>query len=258
MTRDADVQLNQVRLSPASGVVRLAAAPAAESLTAPHAVDGGGPVLDHVNVHLLFWGRAWSSGADPSAEAVAGAVQRLLAGPYLSGLRQYRGIGSGALHGTTMVTGDDPPGRFTDHDVAHMVCREIHARRAPEPDEVSQVLYCVVMPPGVGFEHPDTIGEHSWFTFAGFDLPFDVDLDRAHHAWVTNDGTLDGITRIFSHELVESCTDPEGSAWQLPGACQQDGWCEIGDICGDTGVVDGVVVQSYWSQADGACIMPGA
>ena len=35
-------------------------------------------------------------------------------------------------------------------------------------------------------------------------------------------------------------------------------WCEIGDICeGNTDVVNGVVVQAYWSESDNACVVPG-
>ena len=57
--------------------------------------------------------------------------------------------------------------------------------------------------------------------------------------------------------MVESCTDPEGTAiLGVAGTCSQSGWCEIGDVCSSTGVVDGVKVQSYWSQKDKACIVP--
>ena len=38
------------------------------------------------------------------------------------------------------------------------------------------------------------------------------------------------------------------------GTCSGEGWCEIGDVCeGIGGIVNGVSVQSYWSQQDMAC-----
>ena len=64
------------------------------------------------------------------------------------------------------------------------------------------------------------------------------------------------MTWVFSHELVESVTDPEGSAITGTG-CNQGGWCEIGDVCtANTAVINGVTVQRYWSQVDGQCVVP--
>ena len=60
---------------------------------------------------------------------------------------------------------------------------------------------------------------------------------------VTNDNTLEGITRIFSHELVEAVTDPEGN--DIVGYCRNmfsSGMCEIADVCqGQYGNLGGVV-----------------
>jgi hypothetical protein len=76
--------------------------------------------------------------------------------------------------------------------------------------------------------------------------------------WVRNDGALNNntsIPRIFSHELVEACTDPEGDAWQI-NPVNSTNWNEIGDACSSTTVLNGVLVQSYWSQFDHACVIP--
>jgi len=101
------------------------------------------------------------------------------------------------------------------------------------------------MPTGVS-SGGSFVGEHTFFNFSG---------TNCHFGWVTNSGTLNGITPIFSHELVESVTDPEGSAiLGDPGSCNQGGWCEIGDVCtGNNVTINGVLVQRYWSQADGTC-----
>src|SRR5439155_21611774 len=144
---------------------------------------------------------------------------------------------------------------FTDANVANLITSCIEAGQLPEPDDDNMILYCVIMPVGVNNTNSGFVGEHSFFTYSDYDFPFDFDNDNAHFAWVTNNGTLNSVTRIFSHELVESATDPEGSAiLGTAGTCSQSGWCEIGDVCSTTAVLDGVTVQSYWSQGDGACI----
>jgi hypothetical protein len=74
---------------------------------------------------------------------------------------------------------------------------------------------------------------------------------------------IDGVfhpTQIFSHELVESCTDPEGDGiLGNPGTCSfdDDSWCEIGDVCeGIFETVNGVSVQAYWSEEARKCVIP--
>jgi hypothetical protein len=104
------------------------------------------------------------------------------------------------------------------------------------------------MPTGVNSSNTSFIGEHTYYTRSG---------QRIHFAWVTNAGNLSSLTRIISHELVESATDPEGSAFLgVAGTCSQGGWCEIGDVCSSTSTLDGVTVQSYWSNQAGACVVP--
>ena len=220
-------------------------------------VDNGGPVLQNIHVHLIFWGSAWAGSTTPSAAAVTNAVSSILSGPYMSGLSQYRGIGNGVLKGTTLATGSNPPNPFSNNDVTTLISDCIEAGALPEPDDDGLLFYCVIMPPGVNTNQAGVIGEHSYFWYTDYDFPFDFDNDKAHYAWVMNNGTLDFVTTVFSHELVETATDPEGSAiLGAAGTCSGTGWCEIGDVCSSTGVVDGVTVQSYWSQRDGACIVP--
>ncbi len=248
-----------VRLAPGAGRVTSGANAADAGASGTAFRDHGGLVFDRMQVHLVFWGSAWSAGASPSADQVVEAVTQLLVSGYASGLQQYRGIGGPALQGTTVAAASDPQAVFTSHDVSELLSGLISDGTVPEPDEVAQLLYCVILPPGVACQESSLIGEHAYFLYVGFDPPFDVDAGKAYYAWVTNDGSLDGITTILSHELVESATDPEGSAvLGDPGVCSAAGWCEIGDVCeGVTGSVDGVAVQAYWSQEAGACVIPG-
>src|SRR5207245_8634753 len=133
-------------------------------------------------------------------------VTNILARPYMNGLSQY-GVGNGTLRGAFIVTSPDPPNTFSDDNVHQLISDLIDQGTLPEPDDNGgQNLNCVFMPPGVIFNSSSTVGEHTYDT----DYDFPGDYDKAWFAWVTNDGSLtnyNSIPRIFSHELVEACTD---------------------------------------------------
>ena len=70
-------------------------------------------------------------------------------------------------------------------------------------------------------------------------------------------GNLNVITKVFSHELVESISDPEPDtpAWTLQRSL--NGGVEIGDACNNTGDFwNGLLLQAYWSQQYRACALP--
>ncbi len=214
-------------------------------------VDSGGLVLTHVNVYLVYWGSAWAQNPTPSADNITRSVASIMAGPYMSALAQYRNVGSGILYGKMLVTTSDPPKTFSSDDVSNFLKDLINMETVPGPNDVDQLLYCVIMPVGVSSDQSNVIGEH-------FSPGEDI-----LSAWVMNDGTLDSVTTLFSHELVEACTNPNGDGYQLdaPGQCSASpiNWCEIGDICeGIRDDVNGVIVQEYWSASDSACIAPGS
>lgn len=215
-------------------------------------VDNGGAVLQVVQVQLVFWGNAWTSttpAPNPSAAQITAAVDTMLRGPYLLGLAQYRGIGRGFLRGAATIASSNPPAAFTDAQVAAFVTGQITAGALPALDVDNQTLYVVVMPRGTSSSNASFIGEHTFTT--------DASGRRVRYAWITNSGALSSITRIISHEIVEACTDPEGSGFTgVAGTCSQTGWCEIGDICSTTSVLDGVTVQTYWSDQAAACVVP--
>jgi hypothetical protein len=211
-----------------------------------------------VRVYLIFWGSAWSGNPTPSATSITAAVSAILTGNYLMLMGQYRGVGDGALLGAVLSTVSSPNNNFSNTDVANQVIGLINGGVAPKPVANSQVLYVVVMPKGVGSNQPNVIGEHFMFTFTD---PSNGQQTSSPIAWVTNDGTLDGVTTIFSHELAEACTDPAGQSIQFnaPGICMANpnSWCEVGDLCnGLRGQIDGITVQQEWSELAGACMVP--
>jgi hypothetical protein len=213
-------------------------------------LDHHGPVLRAVQLQLIYWGSAWTATGvlNPSPEQITTAMRTVLAGPYLSGLAQYRGIGAGLVRGSRRITASDPPDRFTYKDVTSFLDAQLDAGSAPAPDPDNQTLYVVVMPTGIHSNKAGLAGEHNYYIRHG---------QRIHFVWTADSASLASATRIMSHELVESATDPEGSAiLGVPGTCSPGGWCEIADICPASGVLDGVTVESYWSNLAGGCVVP--
>ena len=215
--------------------------------------NDGGAIISHVSLQLLFWGSAWNSNPAPSIGSFINAVNGILQSPYLSGLGQY-GVASSSIKGAWIVTGRDPKNPFSDGDVHSIISDLIDQGSFPEPDDPGgQNLYMFILPANVRSNDTEHTGKHMFDR--DYDFPFDV--DRTWFGWVTHDGTLDSLTPIFSHELVEAATDPEGDGVQVN---PRDGsrWHEIGDVCCSNARVDNILVQSYWSDRDGACIVPTA
>ncbi len=217
--------------------------------------DHGGTVLTNVQVQLIFWGREWDSNPPPSptVSEITKAIATILSSSYMSELSQYRSISSGSLLESKVVTTSEPPNSFKNHDVAHMVQGLIDTGTVVSPLSNNQILYFVIMPINAKSDK-SFVGEHTFFKYKN---KKNSQSANVHFAWVTNNGQLDFITTVFSHELVESCTDPEGTAFLgTAGTCSQSGWCEIADVCTNTGKVNGVTVQSYWSQRSSTCVIP--
>jgi hypothetical protein len=213
--------------------------------------DSGGAVIEIGKLQLIFWGSAWNSNPPPSPTSgqVTGAVETILHGSYMTGLAEYRQIGRAYLAGSYVITSSNPPNPFTDSDVGNFITTQINNGVLPGHDFANQNLYLVIMPKGVNNQNSGFIGEHTYYT--------DGSGNRVHFGWITNNGDINSVTSVFSHELVESCTDPEGSAiLGVAGTCSQGGWCEIGDVCYVNSVLDGVTVQKYYSNADSGCIAP--
>jgi hypothetical protein len=141
--------------------------------------------------------------------------------------------------------------------------------RLPEPDDDGPNVYAVFMPVNSAFAGDPRIeavplppgsvsavnGANAYVIWNDLDIG-DVDNDPAHFLWVGNDGTIDFITTVLSHELAEIATDPNGGDGIRLAGCM-GGSCQIGDVCQSwCDYVRGVKVQAYWSQLDRDCVLP--
>jgi hypothetical protein len=212
------------------------------------ASNGGGAIGTGLPVQLIFWGPAWNAPAtNPSASTIISAIQTILGGGWMSGLRQY-GVRRCTFGGSMIVT-NPPPATYDDDDIETLVWSLIDEGTFPEPDEPGgRNIYVVFMPPGTTYGPGGIRGKH----LVASDFDFPADVDKAWVAFVLTN-SLDQITSTFCHELAETCTDPESDAWTVTGDQ------EIGDVCNFVDQkVGGVNYESYWSAADNACLLPTA
>jgi hypothetical protein len=252
-------QLRKLAAGAATALAVVVSAGPLLAASAPEPPSGSGRFLDHhglvlpaAQLYLIYWGSAWNrtSLPSPTADQITTATRVMMASSYMNGLAQYRGIGHGAVRESAVITSSEPPAGFTKEHVANFLATQIAAGALPGPEPANQTLYAVVMPTGIHSGEADLGGEHSYHTHRGQRIPF---------FWTADSGSLATATAIISHELVESVTDPEGSAFLgVAGTCTQDGWCEIADVCSATSVLDGVTVRSYWSNQAAACVIPMA
>src|SRR5450432_518872 len=226
--------------------------------TVTNTKDNGGLILTSVEVAAVFWGKYWSNTSpapSPTPDTYYQAFTGITTGPYLTGLRQYRGAGPGTMLGKFINDSSDPPNGYGDSDVANMLTKFLDDNPSvPAPATGRQRFYAVVTPPGL--DDSEALGKHINFTYKGV---------KAYYCWVNSIGGLtdsssDGVVNTFSHELAEACTDPDGgSGITVDGTGVSND--EIGDTCNNEFAIvemNGVHcnVQCYWSAADKACIMP--
>ena len=227
--------------------------------------DNGGRVLTDVEVILVFWGSFWSAtpAPSPSRDQYEQAIRGIVTGPYMSGLNQYRGVGQGTVVYTEIFDGTSPANGYTDADVVAMLTRRFADNAAmPQPAAGHNRFYAVIAPQGVSNSLTQFAGQHQSLTYNGH---------TAYYAWVDNTGSLTGhncVTKVFSHEFVEACTNPDVDTSNnsiLVQGTQSNGTAvtndEIGDTCNDqfaTVDMNGITcsVQSYWSKSANACVLP--
>jgi len=236
----------------------------APDYTVTSTTDGGGQVLTDVEVILCFWGSFWSKtpAPTPSSDTYKTAIQGILTGPYMGGLRQYRGVGQGTLIYSEINDSTDPKNNYTDADVVKMLKDRLDNTSMPAPTAGHNRFYAVILPTSINNSLSQFAGQHQSFTYNGV---------TGYYAWVDNSGSLTGhncVTKVFSHELVEACTNPNVDTSNdsiLVNGTKSDGSAvtndEIGDTCNNeftTVDMNGVQcsVQSYWSKADNTCILP--
>ena len=215
------------------------------------------PVLAHANVRLIFWGTGWNSGGGPALRGqVQAAVDSIDASTYFyspnpgADLSQYRtGISAPVRVASFTTTYNTPGATFTNDDVWHMLQHEYGMTH--------NFYYYVVPDPNSTPVGCGCTAEHTYWWQGS-----DTDANREYYGFSRNLATpsLDDLTTLYSHEMAESITDPDGGATQILPRPIPDpgGWWEIsdGEAQGYKYRLNGYLVQSYWSRADGKFTVP--
>ncbi len=147
------------------------------------------------------------------------------------------------------------------------------ANKLPKPDD--DTIYMMYFPSGVDptdgsgpscINNGNYCAYHASYTDAGGQLVrYGVmpDMEAGSCAMGCGPPGFDSFTDVSSHELIEAVTDPDnGTGWYDVGVGANDpnNCGEIGDICatggtGETGTVNGYVVQKEWSNKNNGCIV---
>jgi hypothetical protein len=194
--------------------------------------DGGAVVVDP-RCAVLFYGSAWNT------DTVSPDAYTLLKG---------FGVGSGAvLTGESRIIANDPPNPFSPDDGADVVSSAIDGYFSKLDPREQPNMYSVILPPGVAFRSDEAA-----------DSGYHTNTDGNYYAVVLN-GSIDQMTNTFTHEFVETATDPNGDGWQVNP--RSDGpWNEICDICESAPItyIGGVAVAAYFASYVGgqACLIP--
>ena len=249
-------------------------------------VTGGGMVrTDDVPVYLIFAGGSTGQfGYDGTVTVpqIVDAVQKILSSPYLSRLAQYGVTTQAHFSGGYISDASLPPlfpflGGFLDTSIASYISDSLQesAGVLPEPNDTPDPgVYFVFTPTGDKWYSADGKPEGTgWHSYGALN-----DGENASFGVITSnrsnlDNSLDNISETFSHELVETLSNPQASltagvvvtptpayeAYQETLSIQPDPGTELCDNEARyyAGYENGVAVQSYWSKADLAYIVTG-
>ena len=232
--------------------------------------DGGGQKLANVTLVPIFWGPYWNQ--------TAGVLNRfnefndalnLSESPYFSGLQQYVGgtphvsvASTFYTNSSTAPTTGTPESTLTS-EVFGIVGSGIAGGQFPAPPSFggSTPIYVVVTPPGAVNDYPASNGKPAG-TASGWNKNIPnvlyppssgAPFGNAHVIWeegyTTDD---DAFTATLGHETLERMTDP----YDPTGVTIGPGQLGDGNARFMNYRVNGVLVQSYWSQANSAYIIP--
>jgi hypothetical protein len=213
----------------------------------------GGAIVGTARLVLLFWGEFWQTATNPSVADIHQAADEILNSPYLREMTQYGFLGL-SLDPPTIVLRPGPAfPTYSSSSVRDMVWALIDDDVFPEPqDDNGRIIYMVFAPQGTRWEKLEDGGAHG----QAKDIDFPGFVEYAWVAWV-NHGTIDQITATFTHELVETISDPEDHerGWVVDGRPEHED--EIADVCNSqTGFVGSHTVAAYFSDRLKSCVVP--
>jgi hypothetical protein len=214
----------------------------------------GGPILQHTKVEVLFYGSYWTTTAGVQREAaLKTAITSLIGGSYMDQLGQLAPVpvGRGSLDQVDVVPAIVLTGPITG--IANIIRSEINVGHLPAPG--SQTCYLLMGPPNHG-----TGGEyHSWF-YRRAGVTSSTHVYYAVVPFQFNNGvpttSLQSETWGFTHELVETATDPDtlatgnGSGYWFPSPVPANN----NEIC-DVAEAENLNFPGTWQTSTGTYVV---
>jgi hypothetical protein len=201
----------------------------------------GGVVVASPKIRVLY------VGATKNMDAL---VSWMVSAPtYWSILAQY-GVGAGQYLGSDTIDQDaflqpnDVQGGYISSWVLDTRIRQAIATLPPSDAGVANA-WVVFLPGGVDVD----LGDGKTCSWA---LGYHWDDGTEPYSVIPACGAF-GVT--LTHEIAEMVTDPSGGGWYSDADIQPAGG-EIGDLCNFPVSVEGHLVTSLWSNADGDCEPP--
>jgi hypothetical protein len=180
----------------------------------------GGRVIMRARIVLVFMGDGWTPTGLPLQKDAEAMFRAVLATPYMSYLNQYQGICRAQIvatyNGPTVGVIAPDPRKFlpevrliSDTEITDALGAIIDARPRPGGE---QTLYMAIVSSStqpVLSAHTNAEGFHFFFEHAGQQHDFCVVLNYSGN---TAENIWADLAATFTHELVEACTDPDGSS----------------------------------------------
>ena len=233
----------------------------------------GGPILDHVKVFTVYWGKSVAYSGTGS-QGLDSFYTGVVNSPYYDWLIEYKtssqpSVGRGSFLGSYAYTAG-ATGSITDSQIESALGKLIDAGSLPTPD--ANTLFAIHFASGISITMSD--GSKSCSVFCAYHSSFKHGSANVYYSVVPDQGgscaggcgndasTFNNTTSVASHELVEATTD--ANVGQNDLAWYNDSKGEIGDICNaQQGCADGTkapcssgayTVQLEWSNSLNKCI----
>jgi hypothetical protein len=232
---------------------------------------GRGSFIAHPDILPIFLGQFWPGVLTFNYNGIANMLIDLVAGPYFEGLRQYGYVGPTKVR--PAVVDNTPfnvslpaaaPGVSQSLIIANAVRSYITGLldddRIDNVDDNHELVVVVFLDPSIPVPmDTNQSGVQSFVNGANSkieEFEFLDDNTLFEWAWInTSSGNIDNVSQIVSHELNEIISDPFGSGWFQTSPTPSPGSGQIGDVCNQNAIVNGISVRTYWSVSDNACIV---
>lgn len=211
--------------------------------------DSTGPVLSPARLFTIFHGGSWDTATKPSMSDINSQLTALINGTYFTQLSQYRSIQVPGLASADTYFADnyDLNSTFSDTDMRNKLSAMIDDNRFPSPSEDPQILY-VCFPDHNADRNDGVTSGHSAYTHSG----------SVHYCWANSGDGTDATMQYITKQIINAISDPEPSgSIGTPAIESKDGTHkELATWCTTTGTSSNVKCASYYSETNGACVVP--